>query len=345
MIREKLFSYENKIIAVEELMHLAGEMDYADFAGLVHLWVADKILEPVKSARKNGRRPPLYNKYRILKPKSDYSGALEDIKLLHPTFNHAKYAQHPEMYVKYKKEIDLLSKFLWENEELLKEPVSMNERSFQIWGAEKLLKEKSIIQSIFQFNGWDLSSLNYYETPEPFFEYNFSRAGEMNILLIENKDTWFSLRKIMREDGLNHLFREYHVLLYGEGKKIISRNNRLKEYNDLLKGSENRYYYFGDLDYEGIEIYQTLAEKNRELKVSLCTELYLWMLTESRRYDLPRAKTGQKKADISAFLSHFHDPELQEIKDILENGRYIPQEILNYQLLKRKMLEDRKLRC
>jgi hypothetical protein len=342
LMRKKLLAFEYKMITTEELMKLVGSLEYNDFVSLINQYVDEKLLEPVVASRKNGRRPSLYNKYRILKPEEDYSRALADIKLLHPKFNHSKYVKQPGMYVKYKKEIDLLSKFLWENENFLKDPMSINERSFQIWGQEKVLKEKTVIKTIFQFNEWDLSLLNYYETPEPFFEYNFSNEKEMNVLIIENKDTWFSLRKIFREEGVNQLYREYNVLLYGEGKKIISRNNRLKEYDQLLKGSSNTYYYFGDLDYEGIDIYQTLLSNNRELRINLCTELYSWMLKEARKYSLPKTKDGQKRVDIQRFLAHFCDDDSEEIKNILSQDLYISQEILNYPLLKAKMMEGLK---
>ena len=369
-MKEKLFSYKYNTITLENLARMAGRMEYLEFAELVNRLMEEKVLEPVKASGTNGRRPALPNKFRIQKPEKDYTQALEEIKLLHPLFDHSKYAKQPEAYLKHKKEIDALSKFLWEQGDLLKTPMSINERSFQIWGEEKLLKEKSAVKSIFQFNGWDLSLLNYYETPEPFFEYNFSAAEEMNILIVENKDTWFTIRKIMREDGLNCLFREYHVLLYGEGKKIISRNNRLAEYDRLQLGSlpillrqtqhpgaaaaedsaggngqaaagKNHYYYFGDLDYEGIEIYQTLKADNPELNIYLCTELYSWMLDEAEKYELPKAKAGQRKVDIRPFLEHFSAAEREKIKHILEQGTYIPQEILSYPLLKEEMMEGR----
>lgn len=316
---------------------MAGRVPYEELVALVQQLFQEGILEPVKSKGTNGRRPPLFNKYRINKPSQDYSVALEEIKLLHPKFNISKYANQPEMYVKYQREIQQLNHFLWKAHHLLDEPMSINERSFQIWGMEKLLKDKSVIQSIGQFNDWDLSFLNYYETPEPFFDYHFSSQQRMNILIIENKDTWFSLRKIMREDGLNHLFREYHVLLYGEGKKITSRNHRLEEYDQMLSGSVNTYYYFGDLDYEGIEIYQTLLENNNHLEIRLCTELYSWMLKEATNYELPPTKAGQRRMDIQDFTKLFTEEEAAEIQRILESGLYIPQEILNYPLMKIKM--------
>lgn len=332
-MKDKLISFKVKTITIEQLMKLSGLMEYFNFAELINKYVNENLLEPVKASGKNGRSPALYNKYRIIKKENNYQNDLQYIKKLYPSFNISKYVKHPEMYNKYKNQINLLSNFLWKNEELLRSPMSINERSFQIWGEEKLLKDKSVINSIINYNDMDLSILNFYETPEPFFEYIFSNEDIMNILIIENKDTWFSLRKIMREEKFNYLFRNYNIILYGEGKKIISRNDRFKEYDILLSKSKNSYYYFGDLDYEGIEIFQNLKVNNEKIKINLCTELYSLMLNESTKFNLPKTKLGQKKVDINLFLDNFNKDETELILNILNNGLYIPQEILNYQLL------------
>ena len=331
-MKDKLISYKSKTITIEQLMKLSGQMEYLSFVDLINKHVNENILAPVIASGKNGRSPALFNKYRIIIA-NDYENYLEDIKKLYPFFNISKYVKNPENYFKYKNEIDMLSNFLWKNEELLKTPVSINERSFQIWGKEKLLKDGSIINSIFSYNDMDWNLLNYYETPEPFSEYVYSNEDTINILIIENKDTWFSIRKIMREEKINGLYKNYNILLYGEGKKIISRNDRFKEYDSLLSKSENTYYYFGDLDYEGIEIFQSLKTSNKNIKINLCTELYSLMLAESEKYKLPDTKSGQKKSDISLFLENFNSEETKKIIKILDSGLYIPQEILNYQLL------------
>jgi hypothetical protein len=143
----------------------------------------------------------------------------------------------------------------------------------------------------------------------------------------------------MREEELNYLFRKINIILYGEGKKIIRKRGRLEEYNGMLKGSINRYFYFGDLDYEGIDIFQILKNYNKNLEINLFVELYSWMLRESKNMKLPNTKKGQKKINIDEFLSCFDEDDEKMILNILENGLYIPQEILNYQLLKTKMKE------
>lgn len=338
-MKNKLLLYKNKTITLEELIKISTVNDYLELAEQINKYVIESVLEPVIASGKNGRSPALFNKYRILKKEYNYDNDIEEIKKLYSSFNVSKYVKNPEAYTRYKNEIQMLSSFLWKNEESLKCPMSVNERSFQIWGKEKLLKDKSIINSIFNYNDMDLNLLNFYETPEPFFEYVFSNEGEMNILIIENKDTWFSLRKIMREEKLNNLHRKYNILLYGEGKKIISRNDRFKEYDILLNKSNNSYYYFGDLDYEGIEIYQSLKANNSEIDINLCTELYLLMLLESEKYNLPKTKAGQKKIDVNLFLENFNNTDKVKILKILNKGLYVPQEILNYQVFLRAMKE------
>ena len=75
---------------------------------------------------------------------------------------------------------------------LLEEPMSRKERSFSIWGREKLLDEQfSLVREVLRLNGLGEDFLNYYDTLEPFFEYVHSQTPSMSVLVIENKDTWF----------------------------------------------------------------------------------------------------------------------------------------------------------
>ena len=87
----------------------------------------------------------------------------------------------------------------------------------------------------------------------------------------------------MGEDAVMGI--EIGTLIYGAGKGI------LRSFLDFdlcaepyMKDCKNRIYYFGDLDYEGIGIYESLAQ----------------MAADRRR-----------------------------MKEVLESGKYIPQEILN----------------
>ena len=60
------------------------------------------MLSPVKASGRNGRIPPLFNKYRIIRPKEDYSEYLESIRRLNPRLNISAYLKRPELYKKHR---------------------------------------------------------------------------------------------------------------------------------------------------------------------------------------------------------------------------------------------------
>ena len=140
----------------------------------------------------------------------------------------------------------------------------MNERSFEIWHREKFL----------------------------------DREQGKNILILENKDPFFSMRNYLLNGHTEIFGAEIGTLIYGAGKGII------RSFQDFdlcaepyMKHPENTIYYFGDLDYEGIGIYENLAEKFRSrwkiipfvpayqamLETVLCWEFLLLCVETSRK--------------------------------------------------------------
>jgi len=333
-------NYPKKIIELSEIIN-QSKNSYEEMAETIRCYVEEGFLLPVKSSGLNGRRPALYNKYKILKPEKDHRESFEKIKLLHGRFDHQYYLTHPEQYERISEEIEALSSFLWSRSEELLEPMSINERSFSIFGKEKLLKSiENQFSSYFRMQGFSFEDLHTYPTPEPFFEYIHPSLKEGQILIVENKDTWYTLRKIMREENKPVVFGiPVKVLLYGEGKKITRQSGRLREYMEEVLGEhQNDFYYFGDLDYEGISIYQETKEKNPEVNVKLLLKAYEAMLEEKLQKAYPETRDHRTpRADLEDFLANFSEEHQKKILQILEKGRYIPQEILNWSLLKSKM--------
>ena len=140
------------------------------------------------------------------------------------------YLAHPDMYEKDRNWVLMLNQYLKKHTDALLTPEYLNERSFEIWHREKFL----------------------------------DREQGKNILILENKDPFFSMRNYLL-NGHNEIFgAEIGTLIYGAGKGII------RSFQDFdlcaepyMKHPENTIYYFGDLDYEGIGIYENLAEKFR----------------------------------------------------------------------------------
>ena len=174
------------------------------------------------------------------------------------------YLAHPDMYEKDRNWVLMLNQYLKKHTDALLTPESLNERSFEIWHREKFL----------------------------------DREQGKNILILENKDPFFSMRNYLLNGHTEIFGAEIGTLIYGAGKGII------RSFQDFdlcaepyLKHPENTIYYFGDLDYEGIGIYENLAEKFRSrwkiipfvpayqamLETVLCWEFLLLCVETSRK--------------------------------------------------------------
>ncbi len=335
---EKLFAH-GKFITETELQKISKERDYLQFHRVIEELIENGLLSPVKASGKNGRIPPLYNKYRIIKPREDYSEYMDSIRRLNPLLNIPEYLNRPELYKKHFDIVEGLSHYLWYKAELLKEPMSRKERSFSIWGREKLVDEHfSLAREILRFNGLEENFLNYYDTPEPFFEYVHSYSREMTVLILENKDTWFSFRKLMQATGKNLIAgTAVDLLLYGEGNKI-SKKGALEDYaSGMLRNQEGQtvnFLYFGDLDKEGIRLFFRTREANPSLTIQPFAPMYKLMLELARGREMPESPD---KRDLPAAIKDFAEllggDQAGVINDLLAKGRYIPQEIINYQVL------------
>ncbi|OLN32023.1 hypothetical protein [Desulfosporosinus metallidurans] len=338
---KKVFKNVNKTISDEELQQIFQESDYDLFHAEVERLVESGVLSPVKSSKTNGRLPPLFNKYRIIKPQEDNTAYLESVRRLNPMLNISGYLQRPELYKKHLEIVEGISRYLWYTQDLLKRPMSRKERSFSVWGREKLLDvHMALVKEVLTFNRLDEKFLNYYDTPEPFFEYRHKRCDPMTVLVIENKDTWFTFRKLMQETGKNSIAgTAVNVLLYGEGNKITKRG-ALEDYSaTMLGGQEGQggraacFLYFGDLDWEGIRLFFRTREANPSLELKPFSSLYRLMLELAETVKLPKSLDQRGViGPLPEFLSLLGLPNEESLRALLAEGKYIPQEIVNYQV-------------
>ena len=88
------------------------------------------------------------------------------------------------LYWEYKEDrnyIISLSNYFDKNNNLLTEPISMNERSFEVWGREKFLQKEGGTR-ILKNLGVTLDKLNIYETTEPLSYYSHTKDIPQNVL-------------------------------------------------------------------------------------------------------------------------------------------------------------------
>lgn len=296
--------------------------------------IEDNKLKPVKASGKNGKKPALYREYWLIEEQEDNSVYIEELSYNYvPAISTDYYLHHIRQYREDREWLLLLNQYLKTDRDKLEIPKSMNERSFDIWHREKFLKEEQG-RKILKRCGIALEQLNLYETTEPLAYYVHTREVPQNMLILENKDTFFSMRRLLLSGQEEILGIKIGTLIYGAGKGI------LRSFRDFslctepyMREKENIMYYFGDLDYEGILIYENLVNMfEKECNIQPFYQGYLKM---SEKADvlgmegLPAMKEGQNQNIGTLFWNSFPEMQAKKMQNLLQEGRYIPQEILS----------------
>lgn len=317
--------------SLDEISKYYKIYDYSTIVKFIRKNIEDENIRPIRSSGTNGKSPALYNSYMLIAPVIDYSDYKEELQYrIHSSLKMDYYLRNLEKYKEDRKYIILLSDYLDNYKELLWEPVSMNERSFEIWGREKFLQKESGLR-ILKNLGFTLDKLNIYETTEPLSYYSHNKDVPQNVLILENKDTFYSMRRHLLKGNADILGLPIGTLIYGKGKGIA------KSFKDFtycvepyLSNASNNIFYFGDLDFEGILIYESLSKIFEGwTTITPYISAYKAMLNKADINSLPLMKEGQNKNISSHFLDTFEDIDRILIENILSENKYIPQEILN----------------
>ena len=260
------------------------------------------------------------------------SNYIEEIKYTFSTMISVDYyLAHPDTYEKDRIWVLMLNEYLKKHADALLTAESLNERSFEIWHREKFL-DREQGKKILKRCGLNVEALNVYRTTEPLSYYTHTRNTPQNILILENKDPFFSMRNYLLNGHTEIFGAEIGTLIYGAGKGII------RSFQDFdlcaepyMKHPKNTIYYFGDLDYEGIGIYENLAEKFRSRwKIIPFVPAYQAMLGKAEQItELPETKEHQNRNISTQFFSCFDEIIVKKMEAVLDKDRYIPQEILN----------------
>ncbi|MGL6108354.1 Wadjet anti-phage system protein JetD domain-containing protein [Romboutsia sp.] len=321
---------QNKI-DIQELQKYLKLENYNELYEEVLKLIKNEKIKPIKASGLNGKTPALYNRYTISKNEKvkDYTEELS--YKINTKLDISKYVRNPKLYEINRENILMLSQFLDTNIEKLNTKVSINERSFQIFAREKFLAKeggKTLIKSL----GLDEEFLNIYDTTEPLAYYSKDKSTPQNILIIENKDTFYSMRNFIINN--KSIFNaEISTIIYGGGKSIY------KSFKDFefcvepyLTNEKNKLLYLGDLDYEGILIYESLSKIfSEKFNIEPFIKGYDAMIRKykSMNLKLPMCSINQNKNIESIFFDYFDENTKKIMEYILESGKYIPQEILN----------------
>lgn len=300
-----------------------GESIYKIFYENFKKLEEEGFITPVISSGFNSMNPKLYVKYKKQTKAMDNSKIILEIQTKYNnTLNMYYFLNNIDEYLKEKEKIKLISNYL-NNKKQKQELISINERSYQIFSDEKYLS--SLGAKLLNNLGINLKDLDCYNTYEPFFYFSLKNGNNLNALIIENKDTFYSLKKLFLEGKNKWNNVEFDVLIYGEGNKITQSINFLEEIKEF---SVSNLYYFGDLDYEGINIFFRL--KNIKNEVVIFNYFYENLIDINFLKSRKISKNQKRNtSNENEFLNYFKDEHKEKIQKIFDEGKYIPQEGLS----------------
>lgn len=332
-IEEYLNRHKKQTVSLSELEVLCSAIScsYQELGTALLELEADEALQMVKAQGRNGKRPSLAYHYRINKSRlsRDMHRLLQLARLqLHPLIRIDAYYSLPrEAWLKDEPGIRQVDAFL-RRESFPKEPVPAPERSYALFGDEKWITEKGGMELLERIGLWE--SMHIISVADPLMlAFNPQHAGRIRQLhlIVENKTTYQGLLPALPESS-------FTTLVYGCGKKII-KSIELFELQLPLPGVKHDFYYFGDIDHEGINIWASLNERVNSLyrtEVKLALPFYRSCLAKA--YAFGKETHRQDEQAVEAFLSRFAEPERRLVQDCLSGGGYYPQEILKSSELK-----------
>ena len=335
---EQLKKYGKKKISKTDLESVFAVSSDEELFEIISILSEQQILSPIKISKTNGNRLyPIYSKYKVSLPQETYETELKEIDALHPLLQSNSYLHaNPKEYKKYRILIQKLDRYLFSRsgKEIA---ISRKERSFEIFDEEKTLDDKTF-SALLERIGIASNVLAFYDTPEYCFnDYIPDRKAQMTLLICENKDIWFNIRRMMFENNATNIF-DTHIdgVVYGCGNKV-SGIGALTKYTEFI-GSEVKYLYWGDIDRAGLNIYLSAVRVNPKIDIKLFVPAYEEMLRLAQTKNLPDSNDERNRIENYSQIFDLFDQDLRTLfEQSIQKNKRIPQEIITYAFLKENM--------
>lgn len=319
-IYRALNNYTKRTIGLSALETIVGKVfhTYEEYAQLILKLENEGVLQMVKSKGRTTRKPSLAYHYRINKSviQASYHRDIQHYRnQLHPSINlDDYYKKDPSVWQQDLPYLLKIDRYL-NDVGFPKDTVPAPERSFELVQDEKWLTEKGgkeLLERIGLF-----TSLNIVPVSDPLmFAINPNQILKETHyhLIVENKTTYQGLLPVLKSTN-------FSTLIYGRGKNIIHSIEQFP--NQYPVDGNHHFFYFGDIDREGVSIWHSLTKKR---KVNLAMPFYQACLEKQPVAGKDYQK--QFKQAQEEFIHLFSDKEQEQIEMIFSQGKYYPQEIL-----------------
>ncbi|TXK77815.1 Wadjet anti-phage system protein JetD domain-containing protein [Paenibacillus sp. N3.4] len=327
-----LHAYKKSTILLSDLedLFLGQSCTYEDFSAAVLELENEGILQIVKKKGRMVKEPYLAYQYRV--HKSQIKGEL------HQQIHQARSLTHRwiQLDIYYS-----LSSSIWQQDwpyiqlidtylnkhGLPSFPVPAPERSFALVGNEKWITEGQGKELLDRIGLWE--KMLVIPVADPLMMAVHPSCLQFPVhrhLIVENKTTYQALLQALPDVP-------FTTLIFGGGYRITKSIELLPIQLPLPVG-KHEFYYFGDIDKEGMSIWHILQGRVQtwfDSPVHLAMPFYRACLAKSFAYGKENQRDNSEAAE--AFLRHFSAQEQIQITQCLAAGGYFPQEILHTQEL------------
>ncbi|MBG9941005.1 Wadjet anti-phage system protein JetD domain-containing protein [Brevibacillus formosus] len=328
--KQKNKRFETLLLQKHLSLELKGKLEYKMFAKAISNLIEKKTLLPVISRGKNGMDPILYRWHQFMdaKPKITEEVLLE-MEHTYTWFSMDYYKKHPEAYAEDRSALLAIQEYLANpNEDVL----SVNERMYYLFNDEKWLERNGKILTRI---GISEEKLGCSDEPDPFLFFPRKLDGRktINALIVENKATFKSLKMLFIEGITSFGGTEFHLLIFGGGNQIVGSFPFFYEL-EIYQEVNVQFFYFGDLDLQGIYIWHQLNQLN-SLHVQPFTLFYEILLKHNRhRWKEVEPNQTYSEEGLEQFLTFFGEDMKLEVWDQLMKRTAIQQEGLHRTLLR-----------
>ena len=324
IIQQFLSTLKKKTVALEQLEQLFGSANtYAEFASTIASFESKGVLVPIKSRGTNGKNPSLALGFRVYMQslKQDLHQAIAKARIeLHPLIQLEPYFtltysvwSHDLPYIR------LIHSYL-ERQPLPTIFAPAPERSFELVANEKWITDLGGKELLERIGLWDKLLIMPVSDPIMFaINPKLVTGPEQIHLIVENKTTYQALLPVLQNST-------FSTLIYGVGNKIVKSIENF--HHQYPSSAIHQFFYFGDIDHEGINIWHKLSKK---IQVEPALPFYEAALLKTP----PSGKLNQLRNEeaLNAFTDHFPDNVRNKILESLAAGFYYPQEIVKTQEL------------
>ena len=360
MARTRLSETAGKDVRAFIEAHLGGTLRYQTidrlcgttasnevYAKIVGPLIKDGVLTPLNTKLIRGNDDcPIYVEYRIcdkLPETLTHSGIFmmgtanggllsTELATLSPKLTANGYMElNLKATLAWIDELRRLSDWLDDPDNAFAEPALPEERSFEIFRNEKLLNPKgenregrTLLEIVRDSEVYDL--LRIYELSGSELPYYVPRGqlGTLNVLIVENHVPFVRICDLL-DQGARKLFgTRVDGVIYGSGFAVLADGALENTQRLLARGHNVRYFYWGDIDRPGIEVYERLAE---DRPVELLVAAYEAMLDAAVTDELPHSGGQKLPPHMGVSLaSQLNGERLETYLRVIAADLRVPQE-------------------